>query len=111
MSSGTTDENFLLVRIVAGRHCGPPVHGTLRAPSGNPMAAPAHLVFAAAATPAVLSRGEHFASETMAGEDITKKKFRPLCHLLLVPSADKSPRKRMLRPWVLSHYGFASLYF
>lgn len=57
MSSGTTDENFLLVRIVAGRHCGPPVHGTLRAPSGNPMAAPAHLVFAAAATPAVLSRG------------------------------------------------------
>lgn len=73
MSSETTDEKFPLVHIDAGRHCGPLVHRTLWAPSGNPMAAPAHPVFAAAATLAVLSRGEHFASETMAGEDSTKK--------------------------------------
>lgn len=73
MSSGTTHENFPLVHIVAGRYCGPPVHRTLWASSGNPMAAPVHPVLAAAATAAVLSQGEHFASETMAGEDITKK--------------------------------------
>lgn len=100
MSSGTKDE-FPLTCMTAGRHQGTPIHGTLELATQcrGPWQSPGCPSFAAAATPALLQPGEsNSASETMSGEDLTKKSHL-VRHRLLVPSADQSPRKRMLRLW------------